>query len=194
MLHKNKITRSLCAVMLSLSFLVPGVMSVPAEASPTDPNDVYSMDVEFGNLSFYYDYGTWDVNDMRYEASATSSDPANGTVNGYPGWYGFDGIANKISIKNGSETGEEITVSLSYRDLSGAEIAEAGADGAITGVTFAVEGWTSRAADYIAPVPAQNVVDAYIHLSGEPQLNGASYDTATMKPIGMLILKIEAPM
>ena len=79
--------------------LVWCVFPSPAQSvSAADDEDVYALDIEFGSLSFTYDYGIWDVNDMRYEAVSTSINPAEGTVAGYPGWYGFDGKANKVTI------------------------------------------------------------------------------------------------
>lgn len=203
MLHKNRITRSLCAVMLCAGLLLSGLLSVPAEAAPGDEtppidvNDVYAIDIEFGNLSFYYDYGVWDVNDMRYEASATSTNPASGTVAGYPGWYGFDQISNKISVKNSGVEGKAVTVVLEYRALTAGELTSAGANAIVSGVSMTVLGaaqpseWQANA----ATVSAKQTVEGFIHLSGEPTLAGGSvYDSATMQPIGMLILKIESPM
>ena len=192
--------------MLCAGLLWSGVLSVPAEASP-DPNDVYAIDIEFGNLSFYYDYGVWDVNDMRYEASATSTHPANGTTLGYPGWYGFDDISNKISITNHSESGRSVTVALDYRSLTSTELTAAGAENVVSGVSMTVSGTPAKPdsavstvvavwqpADNSATVPSDATVVGYIHLSGEPKLpDGSVYDSASMQPIGMLTLTITSP-
>lgn len=186
MMKHNRITRSLCAAMLALC-LLPCAMLRPAQASPS-PDDVYAIDVEFGNLSFYYDYGTWNVNTMRYEASATSTYPAEGTDAGFPGWYGFDGTANKISIKNSSQGNRAVTLSLYYRALYGTEWDDAGVDGSVSGVSMTVDGWNNNS----VTVAAGEEATGYIHLSGEPTLSGEAYTSATMQPIGMLTLKIEA--
>ena len=92
----KRIARSLCAVMLAFATLLPPP-AVQADNIPT--SDRYSLTVEFGSLSFYYDHGVWDPNLMNYVATTTDETAAKGTVNGYPGWYGFDGTANKIKVK-----------------------------------------------------------------------------------------------
>ena len=189
--------------MLAGALLFHADMSLPVYAVEGESRevDVYSLDIEFGSLSFYYDYGIWNVNTMRYEAGQNSVDPANGTVLGFPGWYGFDGTANKIVLKNGSVNGESITVSMTYRGMSAQEAATAGAAGAVSGVTMTVPGWTASGDGYVADLPApivgdsvEEAVEAYIHLSGEPIRSGSAYESQTLQPIGMLILKIESPM
>ena len=190
--------------MLCAGLLLSGLLYVSAEAAPGDEPlpideidvDVYALTIEFGNLSFYYDYGVWDVNDMRYEASATSTYPAAGTVAGYPGWYGFDKIANKITIKNESQPGNDVTVALEYRSLKDdGELAAAGADAIVDGVSMTVLG-ASEPSEWqanTATVPAEQKVEGFIHLSGEPKLAGGSvYDSPTMQPIGMLTLAIQS--
>ena len=191
MFKNNRITRTLCAVMLAGAMLFPAGLSHPVSAA--QDADVYSLDIEFGSLSFYYDYGTWNVNTMRYEADDNSADPANGTTLGFPGWYGFDGTANRIALKNGSVNGEAITVSLSYSNLTGAN--------AVSGVSMSVPKWTDNGGIYTASVPAplmgsseESIVEAFIHLSGEPVMNSGAYESAILQPIGMLVVKIESPM
>lgn len=185
MLKNNRITKSLCAVMLTLCLLLPGTLTTPAEAAP---DDVYAINVEFGNLSFYYDYGTWNVNTMRYEAAATSANPANGTTAGFPGWYGFDGTANKISIENGSAPGKSVTMSLHYRSLESGELSSAGTATSVSGVTMTVDGWNNNS----VTVASNSTAVGYIHLAGEPVTTDDTYDSATMQPIGMLTLKIDS--
>ena len=86
----NRIARSLCAVMLAVSTLMP-----PPVARAVEPVDVatgknvYSLTVEFGSLAFYYDHGIWDPNLMNYVASTSDDTAAEGTTQGFPGWYGF---------------------------------------------------------------------------------------------------------
>ena len=193
MMKHNRITRSLCAAMLALC-LLPCAMLRPAQASPS-PDDVYAIDVEFGNLSFYYDYGTWNVNTMRYEASAASTYPAEGTDAGFPGWYGFDDIANRISIKNISQGKRAVTLSLYYRALDDTEWDDAGVAGSVSGVNMTVTTandssvlWNGNS----VTVPAEKTAVGCIHLAGEPRFAGEAYTSATMQPIGMLTLKIEA--
>lgn len=189
--------------MLAAGLLALGGAPIPAAAD--EVGNVYAMDIEFGSLSFYYDYGNWNVNTMRYEADANSTGPADGTTSGFPGWYGFDGTSNKIVLKNGSVNGSSITVSMNYRGLNDDEVAAAGAKHAVKGVSMIVTGdaWTLDSGNrYTAVIPATRdagghpvPVDAYIHLSGEPKLeNSSPYESQTLQPIGMLIIKIESPL
>lgn len=189
--------------MLAAGLLALGGAPIPAAAD--EERSVYAMDIEFGSLSFYYDYGNWNVNTMRYEADANSTGPADGTTSGFPGWYGFDGTSNKIVLKNGSVNGSPITVSMNYRGLNDDEVAAAGAEHAVKGVSMIVTGdaWTLDSGNrYTAVIPATRdaggypvPVEAYIHLSGEPKLeNSSPYESQTLQPIGMLIIKIESPL
>ena len=87
---------------------------------------VYAIVIEFGSFSFYYDYGVWDPATLKYKADPASSDPSHSTVKGSPGWYGFDGISNKITVKNASLDESEgqklsdlkITISYSQAEFS----------------------------------------------------------------------------
>lgn len=87
---------------------------------------VYAIVIEFGSFSFYYDYGVWDPATLTYKADPASSDPSHSTVEGSPGWYGFDGISNKITVKNASLDESEgqklsdlkITISYSQAEFS----------------------------------------------------------------------------
>ena len=188
--------------MLAAGLLALGGAPIPAAAD--EENNVYAMDIEFGSLSFYYDYGNWNVNTMRYEADANSTGPAAGTTSGFPGWYGFDKTSNKIVLTNSSVGDRKITVSLDYRGLTDKEAAAAQAGYAVTGVSMSVTGdaWTHASGNrYTAVIQATRdaggypvPVEAYIHLSGEPKLeNGSPYESQTLQPIGMLIIKIESP-
>ena len=189
--------------MLAAGLLALGGAPIPAAAD--EVGNVYAMAIEFGSLSFYYDYGNWNVNTMRYEADANSTGPADGTTSGFPGWYGFDKTSNKIVLTNSSVNGKSITVSLDYRGLTAPEAVTAQAEHAVTGVSMRVTGdaWTHASGNrYTAAIPAPQgagsnpvPVEAYIHLSGEPKLsNGSPYDSQTLQPIGMLIIKIESPL
>lgn len=192
MKRNNKITRSLCAAILSLCCLWPFSAKASSGEAPENAEvDVYAIDIEFGNLSFYYDYGVWNPNTMRYEAAASSTAPADGTAAGFPGWYGFDGIANRIAVKNSSTGGQSVTVSLTYRSLTEGELPEAGVThtGQVTGVSMTVSGWDSTSRT-VVPASKEDVI-GYIHLHGEPQTSGGTYDSNIMAPIGMLVIKIE---
>lgn len=195
MYFKNKITASLCVVLFCLSCcLFPGVYAAEGEdeGAVSDP-DVYIITIEFGNLSFYYDYGVWDVNSMRYVADDASINPADGTDEGFPGWYGFDSIANRIAIINESTDERAVTFSLAYRSLTEDELPGAGVTdvGMVSGVTMTVSdgGWSNGQ----VAVPADgNQVVGYVHLQGQPTVAGGRYDSSTMTPIGMLTLSIES--
>ena len=194
----NRIARSLCAVMLAVSTLMP-----PPVARAVDPvaegsgKDVYSLTVEFGSLAFYYDHGIWDPNLMNYVASTTDGKNAEGTTQGFPGWYGFDDTANKISVTNTSAYGMTIDVSLKYRQLTATEAG--GADKVVTGVAMTVENttgdsvdWTGSENNYSATLANSQSAVALIQLHGEPQMGGKRYVSENqMAPIGMLELKIE---
>ena len=120
---------------------------------------------------------------------------ANGTVQGDPGWYGFDGIANRIAITNSSDAGNDVTVALDYRSLQYSELEDAGVDAIVSGVSMKVLGPNAASTwqnDRSATVSANQTVEGFIHLIGQPTLpNGDVYDSATMQPIGMLTLTIE---
>lgn len=170
--------------MLIAALLLP----IGPRVSAVEPGAyTYAIDIEFGNLSFYYDYGMWNVNTMRYEAADTSREPADGTANGYPGWYGFDSIANRIAVKNSGSGGKAVTVSLTYRPLAAAELMEAGVPAVVEGVSMTVSGWGGN---NWTVVPADSSVEGFVHLQGEPRVAGQRYDSVSMAPIGMFTLTI----
>lgn len=94
------------AVFLALALTFPALqLPMRADEAASDPQDgenpyVYAVEIEFGSFGFYYDHGTWNEDTFRYDASVTSRNPAAGTVEGMPGWYGFDGVANQIKVTN----------------------------------------------------------------------------------------------
>ena len=194
-----KLTRkagALCAVIFLLSMVLPFAPSAAAvQDDEIDPGDVYAVDIEYGNLSFYYDYGIWNVNTMRYEAAATSEAPAAGTTDGLPGWYGFDRIANRVAVINRS-AGKSITVELTYRPLNSVELTDAKAPAVVTGVSMTVTGadWT----DNTATIPAGLKDDkgdpvgvaGFIQLNGTPMVGSTKYKSEDMLPIGMFTLTI----
>lgn len=121
-----KITKSLCAVFLIFSLLVcayPKSIVWAAEEPSTSPEEEapthnyrYLLEIEYsGTFTFTYDWGIWDSEKCAYVASQDSQNPAEGTVEGMPGWYGFDGFTNKISFTNFSlDSSVEIYARLDY--------------------------------------------------------------------------------
>ena len=76
---------------------------------------VYNVTVEFGYFSFYYDFGVWDVTSFTYRASDSSNNPGATTTLGEPGWYGFDGVNNRIYVKNDSIQGtQDVLVTITF--------------------------------------------------------------------------------
>ena len=194
-INKKRILSSLCAVIMVLVWCV---FPSPAQSvSAADDEDVYALDIEFGSLSFTYDYGIWDVNDMRYEASDTSINPAEGTVAGYPGWYGFDGKANKVTITNNSRIGDhDITVSISYRDFNDSDIRDTELE-KVTGVNMALgsgSDWSGSLNRYEKSIAAGTSSTVYVHFSGEPRMvdGGGKYFSVAMNPVGLIVVRIES--
>lgn len=78
---------------------------------------VYNVTVEFGYFSFYYDFGIWDVTSFEYRASDSSNNPGANTTLHEPGWYGFDGVNNRIYIENNSPFGtQDLLITISFDD------------------------------------------------------------------------------
>lgn len=198
--RKNNMIRSLCAVMLVFSMLLPRGLSTPARAVEGDAQDPwrYALSVEFGSLSFYYDHGVWDVNTMTYVASTTDNTAAESTTPGQPGWYGFDDTANKIMILNESPNRTSVDISLTFRSLTAAEAGENATD-VVQGVSMTIKdaagsGWTGAANSYEATAAYSTKVTALIQLHGEPRLSGGGrYTSDQMLPVGMLTLAIHSP-
>lgn len=216
----NRIARSLCAVMTAVFAMMPAFRVKAAEPKIYK----YSLSVEFGSLAFYYDHGIWDPNEMNYvadEASANpakSADPDSGraTLDGYPGWYGFDDMANKIVVTNdyyeytdsNGETKEDKTaypidvdLSLSYRQLTGEEVNNP--NEIVNGVSMevlngdgATAAWSADGGRYVTTLSRGQTAVALIQLSGTPTITVGDkqerYDSGnTMDPIGMIELRIE---
>ena len=191
--NKKRIISTLCAVIMVFVWC-RGFASVQVKAADPVDSDVYALDIEFGSLTFTYDYGVWDVNDMRYEASSTSTNPADGTVAGYPGWYGFDGTANKITVINRSELGDHsISVSLTYREFNDSEVSS-GLE-KVTGVEMTLNGtgWNSVSVNkYSTEIAAGSSATCLVQLSGEPVVSAGKYFSDFMQPVGMLTLRIDS--
>ena len=185
----NRIARSLCAVMTAACAVIPAFR---VQAEPKIYK--YSLSVEFGSLAFYYDHGIWDPNQMNYVADETSANPAQGTLDDYPGWYGFDGVANKIVVTNdyyeytdsNGETKEDPTaypldvrLSLSYRQLTSDEIKDTNYEivngvgmevlnGTLEGGEDAPADWSDAGGYYTTTLSRGQTAVALIQLSGTP--------------------------
>lgn len=194
------VARSLCAVVLIIALAFLFVPTFPVYAEETRQEDYkYAVTIEFGSMTFCYDYGKWDVGEMRYKADVASQSPANGTEIGYPGWYGFDGVANRISIKysneneaDGADQNRRLSVTLDYRALTAAEGKE------IDGVSmnFYSDASLTMPAARIFTVPHTSMDDTdektviYASLSGKPTENGGKYMSDSFVPVGMLTIRI----
>ncbi len=210
--------RTLFAAVLSVSLTVSVLSAFPAaraeetgETSESETNSYrYSVEIEFGSMTFCYDYGTWNPSNLRYETEETQS-PAAGTVSGFPGWYGFDGVANKISvlykedenISNGStDTAHDyLQVTLSYRALGSEEGGTSSAAIGMTGVTTELYGddtlknrmGSVDGSGYTLTVEKNtgNPVSVWLSLKGEPSVGGASFTSETLVPVGMLTIALK---
>lgn len=208
----NRIARSLCTVMTAVFAMMPA-FRVQADETKIYK---YSLSVEFGSLAFYYDHGIWDPNQMNYVADEMSANPAQGTLDDYPGWYGFDGVANKIVVTNdyykytdsNGETKEDpkaypidVDLSLSYRQLTSDEIKDTNYE-IVNGVSMevlngagATAAWSADGGRYVTTLSRGQTAVALIQLSGTPTItvngNQERYDSGnTMDPIGMIELRI----
>lgn len=196
---KYKSAGSLCAVILAVSIVIMTSvfpLNTRAESEQADDGYKYAVTIEFGSMSFYYDYGTWDVSEMRYIADTSSTFPAAGTDNGFPGWYGFDGVTNRISFtyvnSYDGNANQGINVSLTYRSLTATELAGAGGSQVIDGVTMSFyedkDFLTSQSASFVVKNNVKKEV--YASLSGEPQASGGKFESGSFSPIGMLTIQI----
>lgn len=198
------------AILLSVSVLLSAFVFAPpvAEADST-PEYRYTVSIEFGPMTFYYDWGTWNSSEMRYVAASSSENPANGTVQGYPGWYGFDGTANKISIQysnaqysNATEeaVNQNVNVKVAYEVLSGTNevsgismslfqdqaLTESVAGGSGNSYTLTVPN------TYVAGTPESDLAKTtvYLSLSGVPKKGGSDLKSETFTPVGVLTITI----
>ncbi|MBO7275594.1 MAG: hypothetical protein J6V15_04395 [Clostridia bacterium] len=194
----NRIARSLCAVMTAACAVIPRFW---VQAEPVKDYK-YSLSVEFGSLAFYYDHGIWDPDKMNYVADEASANPAQGTLDDYPGWYGFDGVANKIVVTNdyyeytdsNGETKEDPTaypldvdLSLSYRQLTSDEIKDTNYEivngvsmevlnGTLEGGADAPADWSADGGQYVTTLSRGQTAVALIQLSGTPTVTGDGGD------------------
>lgn len=203
--------RTLFAAVLSVSLTVSVLSAFPAaraeetgETSGSETEYRYSVEIEFGSMTFCYDYGTWNPSNLRYEAEETES-PAAGTVAGFPGWYGFDGIANRISVRyndkddNGSNPSHNyLQVTLSYRSLQEKDGVTTDSIG-VTGITPELYGneslknliETIGENGSVLSVAKGEQISVWLSLKGEPTAkNGGAFTSVNLVPVGMLTIAL----
>ena len=158
---------------------------------------VYAIVIEFGSFSFYYDYGVWDPATLTYKADPASSDPSHSTVKGSPGWYGFDGISNKITVENRSDyKGQplsDLKITISYSQAEFSQTVEESVS-----MTFfsneALLGEPEGIGSYSFTISSGTENDVFVSLSGTPsdsQGNDIFSDVAI--PIGYITLQVSMP-
>ena len=195
---------SLCAVMTAVALILLSVPAFPVRVNADETKSdgyKYAVTIEFGSMTFAYDYGKWDVNEMRYKANAASKNPANGTTEGYPGWYGFDGTANRISVKYSNENGADsptqnrkLSVTLDYRVFSSSE------GRVVSGVTmdfYSDAALTARFSPsftepHTDPENENAKTVIYASLRGAPTENGGKFQSDSFVPVGMLTIRVGA--
>lgn len=194
--------KSLCAVIMAVALILLSVPVFPVHAENDETKSdgyKYAVTIEFGSMTFYYDYGKWDVNEMRYKTDDASQNPANGTESGYPGWYGFDGTANRISVKysNENETdtptqNRKLAVTLDYRTLSSAEgrVVDGVAMDFYSDAALTVPFSPRFAVPHTDPEDENAKTVIYTSLRGEPTENGGKYLSDSFVPVGMLTIRV----
>ena len=210
-----KKAKSLCAVLLSCAVFftsVPKVLSA-GESSSQDPDTgtdyVYSITIEFGSFDFYYDYGVWDSANLKYAANSASKNPAKDTQDTFPGWYGFDGTANKITVEN-SSLGGSVNVMVEYTDVPLAndetdEISFPLKPGAVTMTCYDDAAFTTMSAGAMTNGCSFDVdgldssghsvpKEIYVSFSGRPvNADGSDFVSAQAQRIGYITLTVSLP-
>ena len=194
--------KSLCAVIMAVALILLSAPMFPAYAENDETKSdgyKYAVTIEFGSMTFFYDYGKWNVNEMRYKTDDASQNPANGTESGYPGWYGFDGTANRISVKysNENETdtptqNRKLAVTLDYRKLSSAEgrVVDGVAMDFYSDAALTVPFSPSFTVPHTDPEDENAKTVIYTSLRGEPTENGGKYLSDSFVPVGMLTIRV----
>ena len=193
---------SLCAVMTAFALILLSFPAFPVRVNADETKSdgyKYAVTIEFGSMTFAYDYGKWDVNEMRYKANAASKNPANGTTEGYPGWYGFDGTANRISVKysNENETdsptqNRKLAVTLDYRVLSTSEgrVVDDVTMDFYSDAAFTVPFSPSFTVPHTDPENENVKTVIYASLRGEPTENKGKFLSDSFVPVGMLTIRV----
>ena len=185
--------------MTAFALILLSVPAFPVQANGGDPKSdgyKYAVTIEFGSMTFAYDYGKWDVNEMRYKANAASKNPANGTTEGYPGWYGFDGTANRISVKysNENETdtatqNRNLSVTLDYRMLTSEKVSGVEMD-FYSDTALTVPFSPSFTVPHTDPENENAKTVIYASLRGAPTENGGKFLSDSFVPVGMLTIRV----
>lgn len=193
---------SLFAVMTAFALILLSVPAFPARVNADETKSdgyKYAVTIEFGSMTFAYDYGKWDVNEMRYKAGTASKNPANGTTEGYPGWYGFDGTANRISVKysNENETdtatqNRKLSVTLDYRMLFASEgrVVDGVSMKFYSDAALTVPFSPSFTVPHTDPENENAKTVIYASLRGEPTENGNKFLSDSFVPVGMLTIRV----
>ena len=206
--------KSLCAAIMAVAMIILSVPALPVSAENGDTNKDdgyrYAVTIEFGSMAFCYDYGKWDVNELRYKANASSVNPAHDTTAGFPGWYGFDGTANRISVKYSNQNEDDgptkLAVTLEYRSNHTSDFKEGETPIYITGVEM--EFYSDAALtvpfnrNFFVPHTSPENLSAktviYGSLKGVPLEydpttdSWEKYKSDTFAPIGMLTIRVGA--
>lgn len=197
--------------------------------TPADPSTVnvdgqvqaiyqYVVTIEFGSFSFYYDWGQWNVDKIAYEANST--DPAADTELNAPGWYGFDGTANRIGVSyvSRAQNPPELDVTLNFapyieQDTQDNEISRIDGSGLVIDLydnaefngdpirTLNDANGFEAALTFTAAAPADDeetkVIAYYLSVSGEPyHFVGDATESTPVKsstpiPLGALTVRVE---
>ncbi len=198
---KTKSTKICFVIVLSLSLLLSAIPVVPAaadgETTATETGYTYSVEITFGSLSFVYDWGTWSTSHLRYEADNSSTNPASGTEQGFPGWYGFDGTANKVSVKYlRSETDttkyDNLSVTLEYAPLTGTSAVDGVEMELFKSKDFSSDSQvTGTNSSFTLTIPSSTTAtDYWISLKGVPMSGSNSFDSDTLTAIGTLTFRL----
>lgn len=197
---KRSFRRSLIYVWVLSLLLMSFVPFLGIKTKAAEPTGyVHAVTITFGSFNFYYDYGVWNVNEFDYVASADSTYPANGTTTGQPGWYGFDGHSNLITVeyKCDGAANSYIDVTLSFThlpDYSGVTMELYEKNGEVddankicqygeklAGTTFTVQQGVGNASAH------------YISFSGVPQKSGNDLISGETQPFGQIKITIGKP-
>ena len=188
----------------------PQILTVPSSLMALSGESyVYNVTITFGSFDFYYDYGTWDSQNIKYTANAASKNPAAGTTDTFPGWYGFDGTTNKISIENMSIE-KNVLITLQYTDtqligdttdsatfplqegavtmscFTDAELTQPASGSFTNGCSFIVEGTPES-------LPATSK-ELYVSFSGKPlNKDGSDFKSAQSQRIGYITFTVSLP-
>lgn len=196
---KTKSTKICFVIVLSLSLLLSAIPVVPAaadgETTATETGYTYSVEITFGSLSFVYDWGTWSTSHLRYEADKSSTNPASGTEQGFPGWYGFDGTANMVRVKYlRSETDttqyDNLSVTLEYAPLTGTSAVSGVEMELFTASDFSSGSKVAGTNNFALTVQNNKATDYWISLKGVPMSGSNSFDSDTLTAIGTLTFRL----